>query len=215
MSNPKKGKTRNAEVTQGIILDSATEEFSRKGFDGARIDAITKRAGVNVNLVYHYFSGKEGLFIATMERAYNKMRAHHNDLEIRGMEPVEAMAELVKSVFRLFCKDVDLIALLNSENLHKAKHIRKSTEIKYLFNPLLDTIREILDRGVAEGKFRSGVDPVELFISINAEGYFFLSNRHTLGFILHQDLLDPDRIVQRESHIVDVILSFLQYQEKR
>lgn len=215
MSIPKKRKTRNAEATQEKILDCATVEFSQKGFDGARIDAITKRAGVNINLAYHYFSGKEGLFIATMERAYKKIRAHHNDIEILDFESVDAMEQLVRSIFRLFTQDIEIIGLLNSENLHKAKHVRKSKEIKRLYNPLLDTIREILDRGVAEKKFRSGVDPTELFISITAEGYFYLSNRHTLGFILHQNLLDPDRIIQRENHIVDVILAFLQYQAEK
>lgn len=215
MTQTVKKQTRNAELTKEKILDCASIEFSQKGFDGARVDAIIKRADVNISLVYHYFSGKEGLFIAVMERTYRMVRSHHKEVELRGLEPIAAMAKLVRATFRLFTKHQEIIGLLNSENLHKAKHIRKSEEIKYLFNPLLETIKGILDQGVEEKKFRRGVDPIDLFISMNAEGYFFLSNSHTLGFILHQKLLDPARIKQREDHIVDVILSYLQYQPEQ
>ncbi|MGF1622419.1 MAG: TetR/AcrR family transcriptional regulator [Rhodomicrobiaceae bacterium] len=202
-------RPRNSEATRARILDAAVDEFSAKGFDGARVDAVAKAAGVNINLVYHYFSSKEGLFIAVMERAYKTIRTHHKDMELRTLDPATAMAELVRSTFRMFIDHPEIIGLLGSENMHEARHIRKSAEIQTLYNPLLDFIAETLKRGEAEGIFRSGVDPVELFISINAEGYFYLSNRHTLGYILHQDLLATDRLAAREAHIIDVILSFL------
>ncbi|MZR31216.1 TetR/AcrR family transcriptional regulator [Sneathiella litorea] len=205
-------KTRNAELTKAKILECATHEFSRHGFAGARVSGITKRAGVNINLVYHYFSGKEGLFIAVMERAYKTIRSHHNDTEIRGLDPIEAMETLVRSTFQLFLKKPEIIGLLNAENLYSASHIRKSKEIETLYHPLLEAIEEILERGAKEGKFRSNVDPIDLFISINAEGYMFLSNCHTLGFVLHENLMDPERVRQREEHIVKVILYFLQFQ---
>jgi TetR/AcrR family transcriptional regulator len=205
-------KTRNAELTKAKILECATREFSQKGFAGARVSGITKRAGVNINLAYHYFSGKEGLFIAVMERAYKIIRSHHNDVEIRGLDPVEAMETLVRSTFQLFVTHPEIIGLLNAENLHGASHIKKSKEIETLYHPLLEAIEGILERGAKEGKFRPNIDPIDLFISINAEGYMFLSNCHTLGFVLHENLLDPKRIRKREEHIVRVILYFLQYE---
>jgi TetR/AcrR family transcriptional regulator len=208
-------QTRNAELTKAKILECATREFSQKGFAGARVSGITKRAGVNINLAYHYFSGKEGLFIAVMERAYKIIRSHHNDTEIRGLDPIEAMEKLVRSTFQLFLKHPEIIGLLNAENLHGASHIKKSKEIETLYHPLLEAIEGILERGAKEGKFRSNVNPVDLFISINAEGYMFLSNCHTLGFVLNENLLDPDRIRQREEHIVKVILYFLQFHPPR
>ena len=93
--------------------------------------------------------------------------------------------------------------------MHGAKHIRQSDQIRNLYNPLLETIRETLDRGESKGLFRSGIDAVELFISINAECYFYLSNQHTLGFILHRDLTSAESRARRKDHVVDVILSFL------
>lgn len=211
MAVVRKKQQRNAEQTKERILNCAMGEFAKKGFDGARLDAIVKKAGVNINLVYHYFGSKEDLFLAVMEAAYTTMRAYHREMDIKDDDPAEAMRSLVRRTFRIFIDFPEIIGLLNSENVYEAKHIAKSEHIGELFNPLLSAIGEVLDRGVREGVFRSGVDPKELFISINGEGYFYLSNRYTLGFILHEDLLDKTRLAQREEHIVEVILSYLRY----
>ncbi|MEP3334372.1 TetR/AcrR family transcriptional regulator [Sedimentitalea sp.] len=203
--------TRNAELSRRNILASATGEFSSKGFDGARVEVIAKIAGVNINLVYHYFGNKEALFIAVMEEAYLTIRTRQSDMTLRDRDPVDAMTELVRATFRLFSENQHIIGLLSSENMHRACHVRRSEQIKSLYNPLVDFISDTLKRGEKAGVFRSGVDPVELFISISAESYFYLSNQHTLSFILHFDLTSRSSLAAREAHVIDVILSFLRY----
>lgn len=209
-ANRSRGRLKkNAADLKPAILDAATQEFSAKGFDGARVDAIAKAAGVNINLIYHYFGSKEGVFVAVMEATYRLIRAHHNDMNLRALDPKAAMADLVRSTFDMFSQNPQIIGLLSSENMHEACHIRNSAEIESLYNPLLDFIRETLARGVAAGVFRDGVDPVELFITISAQSYFHLSNQHTLGFILHRNLTSPESLIARKAHAVDVVLSFL------
>jgi TetR/AcrR family transcriptional regulator len=200
---------RDAAGTRRRIVEAATAEFAGKGYDGARVDAIAQRAGVNKNLIYHYFGSKEQLFIAVMEEMYLLMRAHHKELELKQLEPRTAMAALVRATFQLFVEHPEVISLLNSENLHRARHVKKSQAIQSLYNPLLAALHEILERGEAAGVFRTGVDPVDLYISISALGYFYVSNQHTLGFIFGQDLLDERRVEQREAHAVEVILGYL------
>ncbi|MFC4386967.1 TetR/AcrR family transcriptional regulator [Gracilibacillus marinus] len=55
------GKIRDAERTRQKILNAAKEEFCEKGYTGARIESIAKRAGLNKQLIYHYFKNKEAL----------------------------------------------------------------------------------------------------------------------------------------------------------
>jgi TetR/AcrR family transcriptional regulator len=205
----KKSPPRDAAATKARILDAATSEFSQRGYDGARVSSVSDRAHCNINLVYHYFGNKEELFIAVMEHAYAIIRSHHRDMELRGSPPDEAMRGLIASTFRMFLEFPEAIGLFVSENIHRARHIRNSKLITSIYDPLLEFIQETLDRGVARGIFRAGVDAAELFISINAEGYFYLSNHHTLGVILHQDLMTKDRLRQREAFITDVIMGFL------
>src|SRR5438093_2707752 len=48
------------------IVAAAQEEFSRRGFDGARMDQIARRAAVNKQLLFYYFHSKRGLFTAVL-----------------------------------------------------------------------------------------------------------------------------------------------------
>jgi TetR/AcrR family transcriptional regulator len=65
-------RQRDPERTRARILDAAIEEFSAKGFAGARVSEIAARAGVNPQLIAYYFDGKEGLYreIGRRWRAY-------------------------------------------------------------------------------------------------------------------------------------------------
>jgi hypothetical protein len=76
--------------------------------------------------------------------------------------------------------------------------------------PLIGTISTLLKRGEKTRVFRAGVDPVELYITIAALGFFYLSNRHTLSTIFGRELAAPKSIAARERHIVDVVLGYLQ-----
>lgn len=204
-----KRQLRDPVATKARILESAVSEFSKKGYDGARVEGIAQKAKSNINLVYHYFGSKENLFIAVMEQSYGLIRSHHNDIDLRTLPAEEAMRKLVSSTFRMFINYPELIGLIATTNLNEARHIQHSRIIAELYKPFIDFIKEILRRGESEGVFRAAVDPVELFISINAEGYFYLSNRYTLGFILQQNLVLEERLHQREKFIVDIIMSFL------
>jgi TetR/AcrR family transcriptional regulator len=202
-------RKRDAVLSRENILQAAMEEFSLHGYDGARIDAIVKRAGVSKNLAYHYFGGKEDLFLHVMERMYARMRAHHEDLRIKDLPPIEGMSRLVRHTFAHFRDHPEVISLLNSENLHKATHIRGSETILNLYSTLTQVIQGLLDRGAKEGVFRPHVDPMDLYVSISGVGYFYLSNQHTLGAIFQRDLMTPERLRAREDHIVDIILGYL------
>ena len=106
-------------------------EFAERGYDGARIERIVDAAGVNVSLAYQYFGSKEQMFIAVMEHIYGVMRTHHGDIEVRGLDPAGGDgAALARNTFRIFVKHPEIIGLLNSENVHRGKHIAKSPYIQ-------------------------------------------------------------------------------------
>src|SRR3954451_713662 len=52
--------------TRGSILSAARDEFAERGYDGASIRAVARRADVDPALVRHYFSDKAELFAAGM-----------------------------------------------------------------------------------------------------------------------------------------------------
>ena len=122
-------RVRDAHATRERILNIAAKEFSSKGYDGARIDTIVTKSKISKNLVYHYFSGKEALFIEVMERAYAAMRERQNEMALPGRDPITDMRALVLQTIQHFIEHPDFIQLLSTENMHKASHIKKSKKL--------------------------------------------------------------------------------------
>jgi AcrR family transcriptional regulator len=201
--------TRDPERTRATILSAATQEFTANGLTGARVDAIAKRAGVNKRMIYHYFGGKEGLYLAVLETTYEAIRVAEMDLHLTDRDPTDGMRELVLFTWRYFLAHPEFLSLLGTENLHKAAYLRRSKRIRELHSPLIGMISSLLERGEKARIFRAGVDPVELYVTIAALGFFYLSNRHTLSTIFARDLSAPKSIAARGEHIVDVVLNYL------
>ena len=70
-------------------------------------------------------------------------------------------------------------------------------------------VGDLLRRGAATGDFRTGVNPVQLYISIAGLAYFYLSNKHTLGAIFGRDLMQPQALAQRLAHMTAVVTSYV------
>ncbi|HEY9536381.1 MAG TPA: TetR/AcrR family transcriptional regulator [Kiloniellaceae bacterium] len=206
---------RDAAATRARILHAATEEFADKGYDGARVDEIAKQSDVNKNSLYHYFGSKEQLFVAVLERAYTTLRERQADLSIRGMAPEEGMRRLVEFNANIWIEMPELIRLLASENLHEARHVKQSKVVPQLYNPIMETIEELLKRGAKEGVFREGVDPIDLYISISALSAYYIAHRHTFEYIFKTKLMTPKRLKQRVTHVADMIVRYLKVEPER
>ncbi len=144
-----------------------------------------------------------------LERAYEKIRGQESALRLENLPPAEAMRRLVRFTFKYFVENQYFVALLNSENLHRARHLKKSKEIRALHSPLVAMLDVLLRRGQRAGVFRRGVDPVQLYISIAALGYFYLSNNHTLSTIFGQDLMQARALKRRLAHMTALVLGYL------
>jgi len=202
-----KVNSRDPERTRQKILAAATEEFARYGLGGARVDRIAERAGANKRMLYYYFRDKDNLFLAALEGRYAHIRAAERGLDLEHLEPRRALQRLVEFTWDYFLQHPEFMTLLNSENLHKGRHVRRSRSVPRMHTPLVESLRGLLQRGEREGVFRRGIDPVQLYISIAGEGYFYLSNRYTLSQIFGRDLMTRRALAERARHIGAMILN--------
>ncbi len=202
-------RTRDADRSQKDILAAALGEFAENGLGGARMDRIASRAGVNKRLIYYYFENKESLFLAVLERAYENIRGQERQLNLAQVEPTEAIRRLIAFTWDYYIAHPEFLTLLNSENLHRARHLKQSAKVQTMNSPLIETIAEVLERGAKLRVFRAGVDPVQLYISIAGLSYFYLSNSYTLSTIFDRQLLGAKAKVERLSHMTDLVLGYL------
>ncbi|NOZ32469.1 MAG: TetR/AcrR family transcriptional regulator [Alphaproteobacteria bacterium] len=200
---------RDPERTRARLLEAARREFSEHGLSGARVSSITASAGVNKQLLYYYFGDKESLYAEVIERAYADLRLGEQALELDRFSPREAMERFIEFNFDYLAEHRYFVALLNDENIHKARHIRKSEQLAGMHERLGHTIGAALKRGLADGTFKRAIDPVELYISIASLCFFYLSNNHTLSAIFDRDLSTPAQFKRRRQHILDLVMGYL------
>jgi TetR/AcrR family transcriptional regulator len=190
------------------ILKQATDEFARIGFEGARVDRIAERCRLSKNMLYYYFKSKEGLFVAVLEHMYEGLRDQQKDLSVRASDPLLAMEQLVHHTFYALQDNPAAIRLMNEENKHRAKYIRKSARMRDLYNPLVETISFILERGRKDGVFRSALDPAIVYLTLSSLCYHYLSNQFTLEIALDRDLGSEKARKNWLDHVVNVVLLY-------
>ena len=206
---PPAPRTRDPAGTRARILAAATREFARHGLGGARVDRIAAKADANKRMLYYYFGDKEALFLAVLEQAYADIRTAEQELNLLDRPPVEGVRRLVEFTWRYYLDHPEFLTLLNSENLHRARHLKRSKSIRPMNSPLIETLAGILRRGEAAGTFRAGVDPLQLYISIAGLAYFFLSNNHTLAQVFDRTLATPAAREARAAHMSAMVIGFL------
>jgi TetR/AcrR family transcriptional regulator len=201
------GIRRNPDRTREAILLAAQDEFARKGLSGGRVDEIARRSRANKRMIYHYFGSKQGLYLAVLERVYENLRGSERTLDLAGMAPEVAIKRLIEFNFEYCRHHPELISLINNENLHRARHLRQSKKVRQLHSPFVRLIDDILKRGVAQGVFRPGLDPVSLYVSIAAMSFFYFSNNWTLSSIFGRPLGSDSACRRQRQHNVDIVLS--------
>ncbi|MER7054311.1 MULTISPECIES: TetR/AcrR family transcriptional regulator [unclassified Streptomyces] len=202
-------RTRDAARTRAEILDVATREFARAGYDGARVDEIAARTRTTKRMIYYYFGGKEQLFTAVLERAYGVIREAEQQLDVEHLDPVAAIRRLAEVTFDHHERHPDFIRLVSIENIHDAEHIASSEMLASIGSPALDVIRRILEDGQRSGLFTAGVDAVDLHAMISSFCFFRVANRHTFGALFGRDLVAPDQREHYRTMLGDMVIAYL------
>lgn len=200
------GRTQDPEGTRLNIIEVASEEFALNGLSGARIDEIAARTRASKRMIYYYFGDKEGLYLAVLENAYRKVREGEAKLDVGGLAPLDALRRLVEFTFDHHHKHEDFIRMVMIENIHHAEFLEKSQVIRQLNVTAIGTIETIYERGVKEGLFRPGLDPVELHWLISALCFFNVSNRATFSRLFGRDLSTAKAQASLKRNSVDMVL---------
>jgi AcrR family transcriptional regulator len=179
------------------ILAVATSEFAEKGFSGARVDEIAARTRTSKRMIYYYFGDKQRLFIAVLEAAYASIRAIEAQLDLARMPPVAALRKIAEFTFTYQNANPDFVRLVIIENIHGGAHLARSSSIQQLNVSVLHVLRDIYERGVAEGVFRPGIDIIDIHMTISALSIFNVSNRATFSLIFKREMGSKKALAKR------------------
>lgn len=200
------------ENARDIILAAARAEFAEQGFNGARVDRIAARSGLNKQLVYYYFGSKDDLYRIALEAAYSEIRVRERDLDLRSLPPQDAIIRLIDFSLNYLAQHREFIRMLADENALGGPHVKDSEAFRRTNSPLIEMIGATLREGEAQGVFRRGIDPLELYISIAGMTFFYFANGVTMSAIFGRDLSTPEALAAYRDHIVALTLAGLRPQ---
>lgn len=202
-------RINDPEGTRRNIIEVAAREFAENGLSGARIDEIAAKTKASKRMIYYYFGDKDGLYLKVLEHAYSEVRATETKLDLEDLPPLAALEKLVRFTFDHHNSHEDFIRLVMIENIHHGKYLAKSPVIQKLNTTAIDTVRDLYERGVEDGVFRAGLDPIELHWQISALCFFNTSNRATFSKIFKRDLGSRKSLASLREAVVEMILRYV------
>jgi AcrR family transcriptional regulator len=200
---------RDAERTRADLLAVATEVFAESGYSGARVDEIAERTRTTKRMIYYYFGGKEGLYMAVLENAYRGIREAEQRLQVDHVDPVDAMRKLAELTFDHHLDHQAFIRLVAIENIHRGEYIGRLDSLRSLAQPATSLLDEILARGHEQGVFRADVEALDVHLLISAYCVFQVANRYTFGFLFDVDFTEATQRAHLRRMIGDIVVGWL------
>jgi AcrR family transcriptional regulator len=206
---PRPELQRDAERTRADLLAVATEVFAESGYSGARVDEIAERTRTTKRMIYYYFGGKEGLYMAVLENAYRGIREAEQRLQVDRVDPVIAMRRLAELTFDHHLDHQAFIRLVAIENIHRGEYISRLDSLRSLAKPATSLLDEILSSGRAQGVFRADVEALDVHLVISSYCVFQVANRYTFGFLFDVDFTEEAQRAHLRGMIGDVVVGWL------
>ena len=132
------------------IVAAAREEFARRGFAGARVDQIARRAGVNKQLLFYYYRSKRGLFQAVLAQTAGDLDVAFARLSNPAGGPLERLRLTLAAQFEFLAQNPQVVALLGQGT---------RSDGGAAFAPAINRLVVLLAEGQGLGKVRDDLDP--------------------------------------------------------
>lgn len=199
-------RKRDASATRAELIAVATEEFAEKGLAGARVEEIASRTATSKHMIYYHFGSKDGLYRAVLEQAYAEFRIAEGAIDYADLPALDALAALVSATFDVHAQRPQIVRIIMGENINRGAQIR-SIDSFLQREVALDTMRQILDRGVEEGTMRKGLDPLQVHLTASALCFHYIANVHTFGHVFEFDAHSPDQMSARGDEIIATVVN--------
>jgi len=182
---------RNLNRTREKILAAALTEFSARGFAGARVDAIARRARVNKRMLYYCFGAKQDLYREILRRKINERAEWLESMP-------DDFAGVLAHIYLAGGTDMEFVRLMEWEAIDSGgKRCIAEAERRALFEKAVARLG-VLQR---QGSIPRGANLTQLFISMLSLALFPLVMPQIIRLIHGMEPTDPRFMRQRVSFL--------------
>jgi TetR/AcrR family fatty acid metabolism transcriptional regulator len=144
---------RKSDDKRHRILQAATRVFARKGYFGARVSEIARRAGVADGTIYLYFKSKEDILVAL----FDEVMAEHLERGRRELGSIRGAAARLLAIaehhLRLFGENPDLAVVFQVELRQSTRFLERFTAS--WLQDYFSLISGVIEEGQREGALRA------------------------------------------------------------
>ena len=191
--------------TERRILEAAIVVFAEKGFEGGRIDEITRHSGVNKAMIYYYFDSKEKLYSKIIEIVFKKVSTivteHLSDMNPDTLEV--SITSFIERYIDFIYTNLDVIKVLFWEIARGGEIIGDvvNKEVGGSFVHMMKGFNE----AIGAGKLRP-MDPRHMFVNIIGMVLFYFAANRVISAMWSEDALSPENIERRKKEVTEFVI---------
>jgi AcrR family transcriptional regulator len=163
---------RPARVSPDQILDAAAREFAERGYAGARVDRIARRAAVNKAMLYYHFASKQQLYRTLLRRMFARAGERLDAIARSAAPPPAKIDRVIAELAALIQEHPVFPAIMLREVAEGGAHLDRPTLAALAAVPR--TVAAIVEDGVRRGAFRP-IHPVFAYFTLLAPIVFYLA----------------------------------------
>jgi TetR/AcrR family transcriptional regulator len=163
---------RPPKVSPDRILAAAAIEFAARGFAGARVDRIARRARVNKAMLYYHFHSKQGLYRALLRQTFRQAAERLRTIGASAQTPADQLDQIVSGMAAFIQEHEFFPAIMLREVAEGGTHLDHETVAALSEVPR--AVAAVIKRGIDERAFRP-VHPLAAYLSMLAPIMFFLA----------------------------------------
>ena len=198
-------KERNAAATKQRILDAGEREFAARGFAGARLREIADAAGVQPALIHHYFTDKQGLYRAVLDRALLPSSTESWTILESRRDLEGLVAGLIDVLLRFYAAHQNLLAILRHESVSGSTVLEELARERML--PIIQAITLYLEDRQRAGEVRDDIPVAEIIVSGMAVTVYPFVEESLIRVMLPSVIArDEEALERRKQAIVKLLL---------
>jgi len=165
--------TRPARVSPDRILAAAALEFSERGYAGARVDRIARRAKVNKAMLYYHFSSKQGLYRTLLRQTFGAVAIDLERIAVSGLAPADMLDQAIAALATFIATHTYFPSIMLREVADGGLHLDADTLGALASVPT--AFGAILEPGIRQGVFRP-MHPVAAYFTTIAPILMFVAS---------------------------------------
>jgi TetR/AcrR family transcriptional regulator len=184
------------------ILETARREFADRGFDGARLAAIAREAGLSHPTLLYHFNSKADLYGSVIQSAVLDWAVETEAAVSGALQGFDQVVSIIDAGFAFFATHGDFARILRREALEGGE--RLDAAITGWLRPFLDRAVGFLEREMQEGRLRPH-DPLELMQICYGAVFTFFSDARFRARLLDCDPLSPEALTRHRDALTRLL----------